>query len=93
MLKRVSVYYSGRVHGVGFRFTAERIALDMRNIFGWVKNIPDGRVEIVAEASEEDLEIFLNNIRKGVMKRYIKREDIIWGVPKGDLDDFIIRFY
>jgi len=93
MLKRVSVYYSGRVQGVGFRFTAERIALDMRSIFGWVKNISDGRVEIVAEADEEDLEIFLNDIRKGVMKHYIKREDIIWGVPKGDLDDFIIRFY
>ncbi len=92
MLKRVCVYYSGRVQGVGFRFTAERIALDMHNVVGWVKNLPDGRVEVVAEAEEDILELFLNNIRSSVMKRYIKREDIIWVTPEGDLDDFIIRF-
>jgi len=93
MIKRVCAYYSGRVQGVGFRFTTEHIALDMSNITGWVKNLSDGRVEVVAEAEEDDLKLFLNNIRNSIMKRYIKREDIIWIEPKGDLDDFIISFY
>ncbi len=93
MLKRVSIYYSGRVQGVGFRFTAERIALDIKNIVGWVKNLPDGRVEVVAEAEEDTLNFFIGEIRSGIMKRYIKREDIIWMSPEGGMDDFIIRFY
>ncbi|MDD5613948.1 MAG: acylphosphatase [Candidatus Omnitrophica bacterium] len=93
MVKRVRVYYSGRVQGVGFRFTAERIALEMGNIFGWVKNLQDGRVEVVAEAEEEKLKMFLHNIREGLMKRYIKREDIIWDSPAGKMDDFVIKFY
>ena len=93
MLKRVKIYYSGRVQGVGFRFTAERVALDMRDITGWVRNLPDGRVGIVAEGEEERLEEYLNRIRSGLMKRYIKREDIIWEVYKNEFSDFEIRFY
>ncbi len=49
MKKQVRVYYSGRVQGVGFRFTAESIANDL-GVTGWVKNSRDGGVEIVAEA-------------------------------------------
>lgn len=93
MKKRVRVYYSGRVQGVGFRFTTERIALEMRDIYGWVRNLPDGRVEVVAEGEEDRLNEFLQRIREGLMKRYIKREDIIWENYKGEFDDFEIRFY
>lgn len=93
MLKRIHIYYSGRVQGVGFRFTAERIALDMRDITGWVRNLPDGKVEVVAEGEEERLKEFLRNIREGLMKRYIKREDVIWEIYKGEFEDFEIRFY
>ncbi len=93
MLKRVHVYYSGRVQGVGFRFTVERIALDMRDITGWVRNLPDGRVEVVAEGEEERLQEFLERTKQSVMKRYIRREDVIWEICKGEFDDFEIRFY
>jgi len=47
MAKRAHVYYSGSVQGVGFRFTAEDLARQ-NNLTGWVKNLADGRVEIVA---------------------------------------------
>jgi len=93
MKKRVRVFYSGRVQGVGFRFTAERIALEMGDIYGWVRNLPDGRVEVVAEGEEERLNEFLRRIREGLMKRYIKREDVIWENYKQEFDDFEIRFY
>ncbi|HDL09635.1 MAG TPA: acylphosphatase [Candidatus Omnitrophica bacterium] len=93
MLKRVHVFYSGRVQGVGFRFTTERIALEMGDVYGWVRNLPDGRVEVVAEGEEERLNEFLRRIREGLLKRYIKREDVIWENYKGEFDDFEIRFY
>lgn len=93
MLKRVKVYYYGRVQGVGFRFTAERIALEMKNITGWVRNLPDGRVELVAEGEEERLREFLAQIRESMLKRYIKKEEIGWEEYRGEFNDFEIRFY
>ncbi len=70
MKKRIHVYFSGMVQGVGFRFTAEEAALAL-GLRGWVKNIFDGRVEIVCEGKEEDLVSFLNKMKNGPMKRYL----------------------
>ncbi|MCB9914759.1 MAG: acylphosphatase [Planctomycetes bacterium] len=57
-------YVSGRVQGVGFRYfaqaEAERLGLD-----GWVRNLPDGRVEFEAAGEERALEAFLAWLRKG----------------------------
>ena len=54
MRKQIHVYYTGRVQGVGFRFTAQDLANE-KGIFGWAKNLRDGRVEIRAEAEEKVL--------------------------------------
>ncbi|MBN1794694.1 MAG: acylphosphatase [Candidatus Omnitrophica bacterium] len=85
------VYYSGRVQGVGFRFTAEAIAVKL-GLVGWVKNIPDGRVEVLCEGREEDLLTFLDHIRHSAVGRYIKREDIEWIDSTQQYSDFNIRF-
>jgi acylphosphatase len=55
---------SGRVQGVGFRFFAERAA-KKAGVFGWVRNLPDGRVETVVEGSDDAVERYLSEIRKG----------------------------
>jgi acylphosphatase len=55
---------SGRVQGVGFRFFAERAARKA-GVFGWVRNLPDGRVETVVEGSDDAVERYLAEIRKG----------------------------
>ena len=55
---------SGRVQGVGFRFFAERAA-KKSGVVGWVRNLPDGRVETVVEGSDEAVEAYLAEIRKG----------------------------
>ena len=47
------VFYSGKVQGVGFRYTAKRIAGGYE-VTGWVKNLPDGRVELQVMAEEEE---------------------------------------
>jgi acylphosphatase len=54
-IERRRVFYSGRVQGVGFRFTAQRIARD-RAIAGFARNLPDGRVELVVEGDAEVLD-------------------------------------
>jgi acylphosphatase len=55
---------SGRVQGVGFRFFAERAA-KKAGVVGWVRNLPDGRVETVAEGSDDAVERYLGELRKG----------------------------
>jgi acylphosphatase len=92
-MKRVHVFYSGRVQGVGFRFTVESIALSLGGITGWVRNLPDGRVELIAEGEEEKITNFLKEIREGIMKRYIVKEDIIWEPYRKQFGDFQIRFF
>jgi acylphosphatase len=58
----VTVYYGGRVQGVGFRLTAAAIARGYP-VTGWVKNLPDGRVQLFAEGPEEAVEAFLHDLR------------------------------
>ena len=55
---------SGRVQGVGFRFFAERSA-KKAGVVGWVRNLPDGRVETVVEGSDDAVERYLSEIRRG----------------------------
>ena len=89
--KRIHVVYSGHVQGVGFRYTAQDIAMSL-GLKGWVKNLSDGRVEIVAEGDEKDLKEFLDKISKGQMGRYIKDADVSWEKPAGESDSFDIAF-
>jgi acylphosphatase len=57
---------SGRVQGVGFRFFAERAAREA-GVRGWVRNLPDGSVETVAEGQEEAVAVYLDRLRRGPM--------------------------
>lgn len=76
---------------MGFRFTAEDVALGLE-VVGWVKNLPDGRVEVVAEADEKTLLDFLDKIRNSFLKKYITSEDISWGEATRKYNNFQIRF-
>ena len=61
MTKRVRVIVSGRVQGVGFRYTTERVAEGFR-VAGFVQNLPDGRVQAVAEGDREELDRFVRAV-------------------------------
>jgi acylphosphatase len=67
------VIYHGRVQGVGFRFTAHRIAR-RHPVRGWVRNLPDGTVELVASGSDHALRGFLNELA-GAMQGNIAAAD------------------
>ena len=63
-IKTYNILISGKVHGVGFRYFSVSLA-DKYNIRGYVKNTSDSKVEIICQGDEEELDCFLEDIRKG----------------------------
>ena len=90
MNKSVHVYYAGSVQGVGFRFTAERLASSL-GLTGWVVNLRDGRVEVVAEGKESAVTELLNKI-DDIFGMYIQNKDVSWTSAMGAFNGFDIRF-
>ncbi|MBI4340800.1 MAG: acylphosphatase [Candidatus Omnitrophica bacterium] len=91
MRRRIHAFYSGRVHGVGFRAAAEEAAGE-HSLVGWVRNLPDGRVEVIAEGEEAALERFLDALQCGAMKRFIERIELTWSNASEAFDRFEIRY-
>lgn len=87
--RRVHATYEGWVQGVGFRFSAERAAVSL-GLGGWVRNLPDGRVELVCEGQEADLKRFLEKI-DSIFRTYIRNAEIEWSGATGEFDGFDIR--
>jgi len=85
------VFYSGRVQGVGFRYTARSIASRL-GLTGWVRNLGDSKVELVCEGEEKDLKGFLNAINNEFSGHYIVDKDITWEKPTQEYANFDIRF-
>src|SRR5438309_1960231 len=57
-MKAIQIFYEGRVQGVGFRYSVRQIAKGF-NVTGWVRNLPDGRVELQVSGEEEGANAFL----------------------------------
>jgi acylphosphatase len=88
-MKRVTVRYSGRVQGVGFRATVRQLACGF-DLTGTVENLPDGRVEVVAEGEESELKAFITAIAESGLSGFIARKDENWQPAKGALRGFSI---
>jgi acylphosphatase len=89
--KAYHLYFEGRVQGVGFRFTARHLA-NKNNIKGWVMNLPDGRVELVAEGLSSDLDNFLEEL-KNTFRGYITNFKLEELPISKKYKNFEIRFY
>ena len=68
---------SGRVQGVGFRYFTELQAREL-NIHGYVKNRPDGRVEVHAEGDKDHLQSFLDRLKEGPRTAHVDDMDTEW---------------
>jgi acylphosphatase len=90
MLTARRIVVSGRVHGVGFRFFVDEAAR-REGLRGWVQNLPDGRVEVLAEGDEESVERLERQIRRGPPAARVDRVDAHPEPPAGDLRGFEIR--
>jgi acylphosphatase len=87
---RLHVRVSGRVQGVGFRYSAERQAHCL-GLTGWVRNLPDGDVEAVAEAEETSLRRFLDWCGHGPPSARVTRVESSWSAATGEFRDFRTR--
>lgn len=88
--ERLHAFFSGRVQGVGFRYAAARAARAFPALSGWVRNLDDGRVELVAEGDRADLAALLKAIQRD-MSGYIRRTDAAWEPATGEFDGFGVR--
>ena len=90
MVKRVTVFYVGRVQGVGFRYTAREIACGYE-VTGYVRNLPDGRVELVVEGDEEEVRAYAEALRTSQLGSHIRSADVNWSDATEGFRGFEIR--
>ena len=88
---RMTVFYSGRVQGVGFRYTAKTVAAGFE-VAGTIRNLPDGRVELTAEGRREELDAFRAALHDAGLAGFIRDEQVDWAGAKNEFRGFeIIR--
>jgi len=87
--RRLRVCYSGRVQGVGFRYTCKSVALGF-DVTGVVRNLDDDRVELIAEGEREELEAFRQAIRDEGLGRLIRNEETDWSEATTEFRGFEI---
>lgn len=87
--KRMQIYYGGSVQGVGFRYAVKKVASGYE-VTGTVRNLTDGRVELIAEGTPEELESFRVGIRDAGLEHFIKTEEVSWTEAKNEVRGFEI---
>jgi acylphosphatase len=84
---RAHVFVSGRVQGVFFRSETRREA-HRYNVTGWVRNLPDGRVEAIFEGEKENVERLVEFCRKGPSSAKVTQTEVIYENYTGEFRDF-----
>ena len=90
-MKRTHVVIEGRVQGVFFRATMQQAARSL-GFAGWVRNLPDGRVEAVLEGEEKDWPAMLDWCQKGPPRSVVRNVEVTEETYTGDKKDFHIRY-
>ena len=86
---RMHIFYSGHVQGVGFRYTAKTVAAGFE-VNGTVRNLPDSRVELIAEGPREELEAFRAAVRNAGLSSFIRDENVNWSEAQNEFHGFEI---
>jgi len=90
-LGRAHIFISGRVQGIFFRDNTRKMAEEL-GVYGWVKNLPDGRVEAVFEGEKEKVEKMIEWSKKGSLIAKVNGIDIEWQEYKGEFENFEIKY-
>jgi len=85
----MQILYSGRVQGVGFRYTMKALAAGFE-VAGTVRNLPDGRVEFTVEGAREELLAFQRAVQDSEVGGFIQHEQVSWSQPEGRFRGFEI---
>ncbi len=88
---RAHLKITGRVQGVGFRNNTRRKAQEL-DVTGWVKNLADGSVEMVAEGNKEDIDELITWANTGPRLANVEDVEVDREEPKNEFDSFSIRY-
>jgi len=88
---RAHIFVRGLVQGVGFRWSMQRVARRL-GVRGWVRNLPDGRVEAVVEGPRDKVEQLIEWAKRGPSSAVVEGVDVYWEPYRGEFDDFYIRW-
>jgi len=88
---RAHLFVSGQVQGVFFR-SKTRLNAKKYGVKGWVRNLPDGRVEILFEGEKADVEKLIEFCRNGPLGARVANVDVMWETYRGEYRDFEIVF-
>jgi acylphosphatase len=89
-MRQIHVFFKGQVQGVGFRYTTQSLAHVMK-LGGWVRNLRDGRVEMVAQGEEERLQEFLQRLQNGPLHDNIEEVECRWSENEQVSPGFEVR--
>jgi acylphosphatase len=89
--RRVHAYVNGLVQGVFYRASTRDQAKRL-GLAGWVRNLPDGRVEFLAEGRSEAIEDLLRWCRQGPPGSRVDEVESLDEMPTGEFGDFVIRY-
>lgn len=87
---RLHLVVSGLVQGVWYRQSTVDAVAGL-GLTGWIRNLPDGRVEVLAEGARPALEALLAACRRGPPAARVSGVEEAWGEPRGDLGPFAVR--
>ncbi|MFH0987715.1 MAG: acylphosphatase [Patescibacteria group bacterium] len=87
---RAHIWASGVVQGVFLRENAGRRAGELL-IFGWIRNLPDGRVEAIFEGGKDSVEKIIEWLRQGPDSAVVEELEVKWGENRDEFSDFSVR--
>jgi len=88
---RAHIFVRGTVQGVGYRWSIQRMARRL-GVKGWVRNLPDGRVEAVLEGLKDKVEELIEWAKRGPPWAVVESVEVYWEKYKGEFRDFEIRY-
>lgn len=89
-MKQIRLIIKGRVQGVFYREFTMKAARKL-GLTGFVRNLSDGTVEVVAEGEEQDLKRLISECKKGPLLAHVENIDVKYGKPEEEFDNFYIR--
>ena len=89
---RAHVWVSGRVQGVFFRaFTREKAV--ERGLTGWVRNLPDGKVEAVFEGEKRAVDLMVEELKTGPLRSRVEKVEVVHEEPTGGFKRFNVLYF
>lgn len=90
MKQELHIIITGHVQGVSYRANASAMATRL-GLAGWVRNLADGRVEVLAQGEEKALKSLLGWAHQGPSQARVEHVEARWSEPGQNLSDFVIR--